>query len=159
MLPSKAPEAPGPCCWRLAGLPTATATDEKMCFKQRNPALLSHRPVVVPISPSRCFAPGVAFGISAEPSCQNLPPWADVFSGCPEDLDAESGDEKQRLLVKSSQHPPCFLWVKYGQISFGSFLVLPFYGYPPFDPYRQRFSEQSGLFIFIYCSIHEEMMI
>ena len=64
------------------GLPTATATDEKMCL-QRNPALLSLRPVFLPISPSRCFAPGDAFGISAEPSCQNLPPWADVFSGCP----------------------------------------------------------------------------
>ena len=119
------------------GLPTATATDEKMCL-QRNPALLSLRPVFLPISPSRCFAPGDAFGISAEPSYQNLPPWADVFSGCPEDLDAESGDEKQRLLVKLSQHPPCFLWVKYGQISFGSFWVpsgkrLHNYGKSPFS--------------------------
>ena len=126
---------------------------------QRNPAL-SLRPIFLPISPSRCFAPGDAFGISAEPSCQVT---------CR--LERMSSADVLRIWMRkvemrsnaswSNRHSilQCFLWVKSGQISFGSFLVLPLFGYPQFDPYRQRFSEQSGLFIFICCSIHEEIMI
>ena len=102
------------------GLPTATATDEKMW--QRNPALLSLRPLFLPISPSRCFAPGDAFGISAEPSCQvpcrilqRMSSWG---FGCGKWR--WEATPLGRIVTASTN---CFLWVKYGQISFGSFLV------------------------------------
>ena len=82
------------------GLPTATATDEKMW--QRNPALLSLRPLFLPFLPADALRPEMHLE-SRLSQAVRFP--AASSSGCrPEDLDAESGDEKQRLLVESSQH-------------------------------------------------------